>query len=177
MSRMANSPVQVPKGVEASLGGAEVTVNGDKGRLQLALPREVRVEQGEDGLRVSARENSRRANAMVGTIHALLRNMVAGVSKGFEKRLELRGVGYRARVQGSKLNLTVGYSHPVDYAVPQGITVQTPSLTEILVSGADKQKVGQVAAEIRKFRPPEPYKGKGIRYSGERVFSKEAKKK
>ena len=105
------------------------------------------------------------------------RRMVTGVSEGFEKRLELRGVGYRARAQGSKLNLTVGFSHPIDYDVPQGITVQTPSQTEIVVSGADKQKVGQVAAEIRKFRPPEPYKGKGIRYVGERVFSKEAKKK
>ena len=177
MSRMANSPVQVPKGVEATLRDAEVSVKGGKGNLQLALPVEVQVEQGEEGLRVTPREESRRANAMVGTIHALLRNMVAGVSEGFEKRLELRGVGYRARAQGSKLNLTVGFSHPIDYAVPQGVTVQTPSQTEIVVSGADKQQVGQVAAEIRKFRPPEPYKGKGIRYVGERVFSKEAKKK
>ncbi len=177
MSRMANSPVQVPKGVEATLRDAEVSVKGGKGNLQLALPVEVRVEQGDNGLFVRAREESRRANAMVGTIHALLRNMVTGVSEGFEKRLELRGVGYRARAQGSKLNLTVGFSHPIDYAVPQGVTVQTPSQTEIVVSGADKQQVGQVAAEIRKFRPPEPYKGKGIRYVGERVFSKEAKKK
>ncbi len=177
MSRMANSPVQVPKGVEATLRGAEVSVKGSKGNLQLALPGEVQVEQGEDGLRVSTSEKSRRANAMVGTIHSLLRNMVTGVSEGFEKRLELRGVGYRARTQGSNLNLTVGFSHPIDYVVPQGVTVQTPSLTEIVVSGADKQQVGQVAAEIRKFRPPEPYKGKGIRYVGERVFSKEAKKK
>ncbi len=177
MSRMANSPVQVPEGVEATLRGAEVSVKGSKGNLQLALPVEVQVEQGEDGLRVSTSEKSRRANAMVGTIHSLLRNMVTGVSEGFEKRLELRGVGYRARVQGSKLNMTVGFSHPIDYAVPQGVTVQTPSQTEIVVSGADKQQVGQVAAEIRKFRPPEPYKGKGIRYVGERVFSKEAKKK
>lgn len=177
MSRMANSPVQVPKGVEATLRGAEVSVKGSKGNLQLALPVEVQVEQGEDGLRVSTSEKSRRANAMVGTIHSLLRNMVTGVSEGFEKRLELRGVGYRARVQGSKLNMTVGFSHPIDYAVPQGVTVQTPSQTEIVVSGADKQQVGQVAAEIRKFRPPEPYKGKGIRYVDERVFSKEAKKK
>lgn len=177
MSRMANSPVQIPKGVEATLRDAEVSVKGGKGNLQLALPGEVQVEQGEEGLRVTSREESRRANAMVGTIHALLRNMVTGVSEGFEKRLELRGVGYRARAQGSKLNLTVGFSHPIDYAVPQGVTVQTPSQTEIVVSGADKQQVGQVAAEIRKFRPPEPYKGKGIRYVGERVFSKEAKKK
>ena len=177
MSRMANNPVQVPKGVEATLRGAEVAVKGGKGNLQLALPGEVQVEQGEEGLRVTPREKSRRANAMVGTIHALLRNMVTGVSEGFEKRLELRGVGYRARAQGSKLNLTVGFSHPIDYAVPQGVTVQTPSQTEIVVSGADKQQVGQVAAEIRKFRPPEPYKGKGIRYVGERVYSKEAKKK
>ncbi len=177
MSRMANNPVQLPKGVEAALRGGEVSVKGGKGALQLALPVEVEVAQGEEGLRVSARRNSRRANAMVGTVHSLLRNMVTGVSEGYEKKLELRGVGYRARAQGSKLNLTLGYSHPIDYAVPEGIKVETPSQTEISVSGADKQKVGQVAAEIRAFRPPEPYKGKGIRYVGERVFSKEAKKK
>ncbi len=177
MSRMANNPVQLPKGVEAALRGGEVSVKGGKGALQLALPVEVEVAQGEEGLRVSARRNSRRAKAMVGTVHSLLRNMVTGVSEGYEKKLELRGVGYRARAQGSKLNLTLGYSHPIDYAVPEGIKVETPSQTEISVSGADKQKVGQVAAEIRAFRPPEPYKGKGIRYVGERVFSKEAKKK
>ncbi|MCY4269117.1 MAG: 50S ribosomal protein L6 [Gammaproteobacteria bacterium] len=177
MSRMANSPVQLPNGVEAALRAGEVSVKGGKGDLRLALPAEVEVAEGEDGLRVSPRSDSRRANAMVGTVHSLLRNMVTGVSEGFEKKLELRGVGYRARAQGAKLNLTVGYSHPIDYAVPDGISVQTPSQTEIVVSGADKQKVGQVAAEIRMFRPPEPYKGKGIRYVGERVFSKEAKKK
>ncbi|MCY4295985.1 MAG: 50S ribosomal protein L6 [Gammaproteobacteria bacterium] len=177
MSRMANSPVQLPKGVEAALRAGEVSVKGGKGDLRLALPAEVEVAEGGDGLRVSPRSDSRRANAMVGTVHSLLRNMVTGVSEGFEKKLELRGVGYRARAQGAKLNLTVGYSHPIDYAVPDGISVQTPSQTEIVVSGADKQKVGQVAAEIRMFRPPEPYKGKGIRYVGERVFSKEAKKK
>ncbi|MCY4181851.1 MAG: 50S ribosomal protein L6 [Gammaproteobacteria bacterium] len=177
MSRMANSPVQLPKGVEAALRAGEVSVKGVKGDLRLALPAEVEVAEGGDGLRVSPRSDSRRANAMVGTVHSLLRNMVTGVSEGFEKKLELRGVGYRARAQGAKLNLTVGYSHPIDYAVPDGISVQTPSQTEIVVSGADKQKVGQVAAEIRMFRPPEPYKGKGIRYVGERVFSKEAKKK
>jgi len=177
MSRMANSPVQLPKGVEAALRAGEVSVKGGKGDLRLALPAEVEVAEGGDGLRVSPRNDSRRANAMVGTVHSLLRNMVTGVSEGFEKKLELRGVGYRARAQGAKLNLTVGYSHPIDYAVPDGISVQTPSQTEIVVSGADKQKVGQVAAEIRMFRPPEPYKGKGIRYVGERVFSKEAKKK
>ena len=177
MSRMANNPVQLPKGVEAALRAGEVSVKGGKGDLRLALPIEVEVAQGEGGLRVKPKNESRRANAMVGTVHSLLRNMVTGVSEGFEKKLELRGVGYRARAQGSKLNLTVGYSHPIDYAVPDGITVQTPSQTEIVISGADKQKVGQVAAEIRMFRPPEPYKGKGIRYVGERVFSKEAKKK
>jgi len=174
---MANSPVQLPNGVEAALRAGEVSVKGGKGDLRLALPAEVEVAEGGDGLRVSPRNDSRRANAMVGTVHSLLRNMVTGVSEGFEKKLELRGVGYRARAQGAKLNLTVGYSHPIDYAVPDGISVQTPSQTEIVVSGADKQKVGQVAAEIRMFRPPEPYKGKGIRYVGERVFSKEAKKK
>ena len=177
MSRMANSPVRIPKGVEAALRGSEITVKGGKGNLQLALPVEVQVEQGDDGLRVISRGNSRRANAMTGTIHSLLRNMMVGVSEGFEKKLELRGVGYRARAEGSKLNLTVGYSHAINYAVPAGVKVVTPSQTEIVVSGADKQQVGQVAAEIRMFRPPEPYKGKGIRYVGERVFSKEAKKK
>ena len=178
MSRMANNPVQLPKGVEAALRGGEVSVKGGKGALQLALPVEVEVvHQGEEGLRVSTRQNSRRANAMVGTVHSLLRNMVTGVSEGYEKKLELRGVGYRARAQGARLNLTLGYSHPIDYAVPDGIKVETPSQTEITVSGTDKQKVGQVAAEIRGFRPPEPYKGKGIHYVGERVFSKEAKKK
>ncbi len=181
MSRMANSPVRLPKGVEAALRAGEVAIKGGKGDLRLALPAEVEVAEGEDGLRVKPSNDSRRANAMVGTVHSLLRNMVTGVSEGFEKKLELRGVGYRARAleskQGTKLNLTVGYSHPIDYAVPDGISVQTPSQTEIVVSGADKQKVGQVAAEIRMFRPPEPYKGKGIRYVGERVFSKEAKKK
>ncbi len=177
MSRMANNPVRLPEGVEAVLRGGEVSVKGGKGSLQLALPVEVEVAQGDEGLRVSTRRNSRRANAMVGTVHSLLRNMVTGVSEGYEKKLELRGVGYRARAQGSKLNLTLGYSHPIDYAVPDGVKVETPSQTEISVSGADKQKVGQVAAEIRAFRPPEPYKGKGVRYVGERVFSKEAKKK
>ncbi len=177
MSRMANNPVRIPEGVEATLRDAEISVTGGKGELRLALPAEVRVEQEERGLRVRMRGKSRRAGAMAGTIHSLLRNMVTGVSEGFEKRLELRGVGYRARVQGAKLNLTVGFSHPIDYAIPEGVAVQTPSQTEIVVSGADKQQVGQVAAEIRKFRPPEPYKGKGIRYLGERVFSKEAKKK
>ncbi len=177
MSRMANIPVRLPAGVEAKLTPSEVSLKSGKGDLRLALPVEVSVEREDSGLRVAPRSNSRRADAMVGTVHALLRNMVTGVTEGFAKKLELRGVGYRARAQGAKLNLTLGYSHAIDYTVPTGITVETPTQTEIVVSGADKQQVGQVAAEIRKFRPPEPYKGKGVRYVGERVFSKEAKKK
>jgi large subunit ribosomal protein L6 len=135
------------------------------------------VAQDDGVLKVSAKDNSRQADALAGTFRSLINNMVVGVSEGFEKKLELQGVGYRAKAQGKSLNLTVGYSHPIDYKLPEGVTADTPSQTEIVISGADKQLVGQVAAEIRDFRPPEPYKGKGIRYVDERVFRKEAKKK
>lgn len=177
MSRVANSPVPLPKGVETTLSEEQISVKGSKGTLQLALHKLVGVSKDDETLNVAARDESREAKAMAGTFRSLINNMVVGVSEGFSKKLELQGVGYRAKAQGKTLNLTVGYSHPIDYALPEGVTAETPSQTEIVISGADKQLVGQVAAEIREFRPPEPYKGKGIRYSDERVFRKEAKKK
>ena len=177
MSRIAKEPVELPKGVEFKQDGNVVTVKGGKGSLSLELNSEVQLSQEENRLLVAARSGSRFAAAMSGTTRALLANMVHGVSEGFVRKLELVGVGYRAQAQGKKLNLTLGFSHPVVYEVPEGVTVETPSQTEVLVAGSDKQKVGQVASEIRRFRPPEPYKGKGVRYSDERVVRKEAKKK
>ena len=177
MSRVANSPVEIPKGVETKLSDTEISVKGSKGNLLLALHGLVAVAQDGEVLNISAKDGTRQANAMAGTFRSLINNMVTGVSQGFEKKLELQGVGYRAKAQGKTINLTVGYSHPIDYQLPEGVTADTPSQTEIVISGADKQLVGQVAAEIRDFRPPEPYKGKGIRYAGERVYRKEAKKK
>ena len=177
MSRVANAPVAIPKGVEATLSGSQISVKGSKGTLQLNLHELVGVAQEGEELKVSAKNPSREAGAMAGTFRSLINNMVVGVSEGFEKKLELQGVGYRAKASGKTVNLTVGYSHPIDYQLPDGVTADTPSQTEIVISGADKQLVGQVAAEIREFRPPEPYKGKGIRYVDERVFRKEAKKK
>lgn len=177
MSRVANSPVEIPKGVETKLSDTEVSVKGGKGNLTLALHNSVAVAQDGEILNISAKDGSRQANAMAGTFRSLINNMIVGVSTGFEKKLELQGVGYRAKAEGKKINITVGYSHPINYQLPEGVTAETPSQTEIVISGADKQLVGQVAAEIRDFRPPEPYKGKGIRYADERVFRKEAKKK
>lgn len=177
MSRVAKQPVELPKGVELTANGQALSVKGGKGTLQLNLHSDVVLEQEENILTVKPRNNSRQAIALAGTMRSLLNNVVKGVSEGFEKKLELRGVGYRAQAQGAKLNLNLGFSHPVEYALPQGITVETPSQTEIVVKGIDKQQVGQVAAEIRRYRPPEPYKGKGIRYADERVIMKEAKKK
>ena len=177
MSRIANAPVALPKGVEANITASQISVKGGKGSLDLALHNLVGVEQDGEELKVSAKDKSREAGAMAGTFRALINNMVVGVSEGFEKKLELQGVGYRAKASGKSINLTVGYSHPIDYKLPEGVTAETPSQTEIVISGADKQKVGQVAAEIREFRPPEPDKGKGIRYVDERVYRKEAKKK
>lgn len=177
MSRIAKEPVELPKGVEFKQDGNVVTVKGGKGTLSLELNSEVQLSQEENTLSVEARSGSRFAAAMSGTTRALLANMVHGVSEGFVRKLELVGVGYRAQAQGNKLNLTLGFSHPVIYDVPEGVTVETPSQTEVVVAGSDKQKVGQVASEIRRFRPPEPYKGKGVRYSDERVVRKEAKKK
>jgi large subunit ribosomal protein L6 len=177
MSRVANSPVEIPKGVETNLSDTEISVKGSKGNLNLALHSSVAVAQDGETLNVSAKDGSRQANAMAGTFRSLINNMCVGVSQGFEKKLELQGVGYRAKAEGKKINITVGYSHPINYELPEGVTADTPSQTEIVITGADKQLVGQVAAEIRDFRPPEPYKGKGIRYVDERVFRKEAKKK
>jgi len=177
MSRIAKAPVELPGGVEFSQSGNVVTMKGSNGTLTMELNTEVELSQEENVLMIKPRSGSRFSTAIAGTMRALLANMAQGVSKGFERKLELVGVGYRAQAQGSKLNLTLGFSHPVVHDVPEGVTVETPSQTEIIVKGADKQKVGQVAAEIRSYRPPEPYKGKGVRYADERVVIKEAKKK
>jgi large subunit ribosomal protein L6 len=177
MSRVAKVPVELPQGVEFNLSGTTASMKGSKGQLSMELNSEVELKQEDNMLTVSARSGSRFATAMSGTTRALLANMAQGVSDGFEKKLELVGVGYRAAAQGNKLNLTLGFSHPVAYDIPEGISIETPSQTEVIIKGTDKQKVGQVAAEIRRYRPPEPYKGKGVRYSDERVVIKEAKKK
>ncbi len=177
MSRIAKNPVTVPAGVEVSLGGDKISVKGPLGELTHTLTPYVRVVYEDGKLQVTAADGSRMAQAMSGTTRALLANMVQGVSKGFEKRLNLVGVGYRAQAQGNKLSLSLGFSHPVEHVMPEGIKVETPSQTEIVIKGADKQKVGQVAADVRAYRPPEPYKGKGIRYADETVVLKETKKK
>ena len=177
MSRVAKAPVELPKGVEFKQEGNVVTLKGAKGSLSLELNNEVELTQEDNTLKVAPRSGSRFSTAIAGTMRSLLANMATGVSDGFERKLELVGVGYRAQAQGNKLNLTLGFSHPVVHEVPEGVTVETPSQTEIVVKGADKQMVGQVAAEIRRYRPPEPYKGKGVRYADERVVIKEAKKK
>jgi len=177
MSRIANAPVTLPSGVEATLSDTSIALKGSKGSLNLVLHHLVEVQRDDEILKVSAKDNSREAGAMAGTFRSLIFNMVVGVNEGFQKKLELQGVGYRAKASGKSVNLTVGYSHPIDYKLPEGITAETPSQTEIVINGVDKQLVGQVAAELREFRPPEPYKGKGIRYSDERVYRKEAKKK
>lgn len=176
MSRVAKRPVVLAQGVEINLDGNALTVKGPRGDLSLECHSEVEVVSDDSGLAVSPRSGSRFARAMAGTTRALISNMVSGVSTGFERRLKLVGVGYRAKVQGQTVNLTLGFSHPVVYEVPDGITVETTSQTELLVKGIDKQMVGQVAAEIRNFRPPEPYKGKGVRYADERIVLKETKK-
>jgi large subunit ribosomal protein L6 len=177
MSRIAKSPVQLPAGVEFKQEGNVVTLKGGKGELSLELNSEVELTQDEGTLSVAPRSGSRFAQAVTGTMRSLLANMAAGVTEGYERKLELVGVGYRAQAQGNKLNLTLGFSHPVVYVAPEGISIETPSQTEVIIKGIDKQAVGQVAAEIRHFRPPEPYKGKGVRYADERVVLKEAKKK
>lgn len=177
MSRVAKKPLQLPKGVDLTLADNTVTVKGPKGSLSMQLHADVTLKS-DDGVWHVADRTAKPSNvAIAGTVRALLGNMVKGVSEGFERKLELVGVGYRAASQGKTLNLTLGFSHPVAYPVPEGITIETPSQTEVLIKGIDKQRVGQVAAEIRAYRPPEPYKGKGVRYSTERVVLKEAKKK
>jgi large subunit ribosomal protein L6 len=177
MSRVANNPVVLPSGVEVKLNGQEISVKGSKGALDFSIHQAVEVKQEENVLRFAARDGAQKSRALAGTTRALVNNMVTGVSAGWERKLQLIGVGYRAQAQGKKLNLTLGFSHPVEYELPEGITVETPSNTEVVIRGIDKQQVGQVAAEIRAFRPPEPYKGKGVRYADEQVRRKEAKKK
>jgi len=177
MSRVANNPVTVPANVSVNLSGRTLTVKGIKGELDFTFSDTVDLNIEENRIKVRAIDQSKGSDAMAGTTRALVNNMVAGVSDGFVKSLTLVGVGYRAQVSGKTLNLTLGFSHPVEYEIPTGITIETPSQTEVIVKGIDKQKVGQVAAKIRAYRPPEPYKGKGVRYSDEHVVRKEAKKK
>lgn len=177
MSRVANNPIQLPSGVELKLDGQAVAIKGSKGELKFGVHDSVSVSQEDGVIKLAARNGDRESRAMAGTMRAVVQNMVTGVSSGFERRLELQGVGYRAQAQGKKLTLQLGFSHPVEYQLPEGIEAETPSQTEIVIRGIDKQVVGQVCAEIRAFRPPEPYKGKGVRYQGEYVRRKEAKKK
>lgn len=177
MSRIAKNPVVVPQGVDVALGNEIITVKGPLGTLTQAITRDVTVTRDGDSIKVSAKDDTIQSKAMSGTVRALLANMVKGVTSGFEKKLNLVGVGYRAAAKGDVLNLALGFSHPVDHKMPAGIKVATPTQTEIVITGVDKQAVGQVAAEIRAYRPPEPYKGKGVRYADETVIIKETKKK
>ena len=177
MSRIGNFPVDLPASVEVQLSGTEIAVKGPLGTLTQAMSAQVSVEKVENKLQFKVANESRAANALSGTMRALVANMVVGVTKGYERKLTLVGVGYRAQAQGDKLNLTLGFSHPVVHQMPKGIKVETPTQTEILIKGIDKQVVGQVAAEIRAYRRPEPYKGKGVRYADETVTLKETKKK
>jgi large subunit ribosomal protein L6 len=174
MSRVAKKPIPMPKGVEISIGADTIAVKGPKGTLSMVKPTNVEVRLEDGAVLIAPIDES--AIAMGGTVRAILANMVTGVSTGFERKLELVGVGYRASLQGKDLNLSLGFSHPVVFTAPEGVTIETPTQTEILVKGADKQSVGQAAAKIRGFRPPEPYKGKGVRYAGEKIIMKEAKK-
>jgi large subunit ribosomal protein L6 len=174
MSRVAKKPIALPKGVEVSVANDSIIAKGPKGTLSVAKPANIALKV-EDGNAVFSTENAEQI-ALTGTLRAILANMVKGVSEGFERKLELVGVGYRAAMQGKDLNLSLGYSHPVLFTAPEGITIATPTQTEVVVSGADKQRVGEVAAKIRGFRPPEPYKGKGVKYAGEVIIRKEAKK-
>ena len=176
MSRIASRPVKIPQGVDVSISGTTLRVKGKKGEMSYDLHPDLKVAHEDGEISVAAGGTSKFVRAMSGTTRALIQNMVTGVSDGFERKLEIIGVGYRAQAQGKKLNLTLGFSHPVEFAVPEGITIETPSQTEIIVKGTDKQQVGQVAANIRGYRPPEPYKGKGVKYADERIVRKEAKK-
>lgn len=177
MSKVARKPVEIPSGVECNLDGQSLKLKGSNGTFDYVIHDLVEITHDNNELSFKARNDDRDGWAMAGTMRAITANMVTGVSTGFEKKLELVGVGYRAKAQGKVLNLTLGFSHPVNYELPEGVTAETPSQTEIVIKGSDKQKVGQVAAEIRAYRPPEPYKGKGVRYQGERIIRKEAKKK
>ena len=177
MSRIGKKAVAVPSGITANVEGQTVKVKGPKGALSVVLPDDVAVKLEGGQIKVDPRSDTKRARAQWGTARTLVANLIAGVTKGFEQRLEINGVGYRAAVQGKNLQLALGYSHDVVYPIPDGITIATPRPVEIVISGLDRQKVGQVAAEIRDYRPPEPYKGKGIKYADERIFRKEGKKK
>ena len=177
MSRIGKKPIAVPSGVTANIEGQTVKVKGPKGAMQVALHGDVTVKLDGGQIKVDPRFETKRARSQWGTSRTLIANLIAGVTKGFEQRLEINGVGYRASVQGKNLQIALGYSHDIVYPIPEGITIATPRPVEIVISGMDRQKVGQVAAEIRDYRPPEPYKGKGIKYAGERIFRKEGKKK
>jgi large subunit ribosomal protein L6 len=177
MSRIGKKPVAVPSGVTATIDGQSVSAKGPKGVLSVVLNDEVTVEMTDDGIQINPRDKSKDARSKWGLSRTLVSNIVTGVNDGYTRRLEIQGVGYRAQVQGSKLQLALGFSHDVNYPIPEGIKIECPKPTEIVVSGIDKQRVGQVAAEIRRYRPPEPYKGKGVRYEGEYIFRKEGKKK
>ena len=177
MSRVANNPVLIPEKVDVTLNASGISVKGPLGTLSRKLSPNVQVQKIENRIEFTVNDNSSLANAMSGTMRALVSNMVVGVSKGFEKKLSLVGVGYRAQAQGDKLNLTLGFSHPVVHQLPNGVKAETPTQTEIVIKGADRQQVGQVAADIRAYRSPEPYKGKGVRYVGEQIVLKETKKK
>lgn len=177
MSRVAKAPVELPSGVQVTLSGSHIAVKGGKGLLEMDVHQAVEIKQDDNVLTFEARDGSKLSRAMSGTTRALVNNMVIGVSAGFEKKLQLVGVGYRVQLKGDTLSLSLGYSHPVEYVLPKGVTAETPSQTEVVIKGIDKQQIGQVAAEIRDFRRPEPYKGKGVRYADEVVRRKEAKKK
>lgn len=177
MSRVAKNPIVLPQGVDVALGNEDITVKGPLGSIKFGVNSAVRVEKEGQALVCKPVDGAPNANALSGTVRAILANMVAGVSKGFERKLSLVGVGYRAQAQGDTLNLTLGFSHPVAHKMPAGIKCETPSQTEIVIKGVDKQMVGQVAAEVRGYRPPEPYKGKGVRYADEVIVLKETKKK
>jgi large subunit ribosomal protein L6 len=177
MSRIGKKPVAIPSGVTASVDGQTVKMKGPKGALELVLPAEVSAKLDKGSIQVDPRNETKRARSMWGTSRTLVSNLVTGVTKGFEKKLEITGVGYRAAVQGKNLQIALGYSHDVVYPIPTGIAIVTPKPTEVVITGIDRQQVGQVAAEIRGFRKPEPYKGKGVKYAGEYIFRKEGKKK
>jgi len=177
MSRIAKKPIEMPSGVNLSINGQTISAKGPKGELSITVHDSVAFEQNDNVLTFKPANDDKDSMAMTGTMRSLVDNIVTGVHEGYQKKLNLVGVGYRAQAKGNVLSLSLGFSHPVDYAVPEGITIETPSQTEILVSGCDKQKVGQVSAEIRGYRPPEPYKGKGVKYADEQIIRKEAKKK
>ena len=177
MSRIAKKPIELPNGVEFSVNGKEISAKGPKGFLTVRLHDSVELKQDDRVITLAPKDGRQSSLAVTGTMRSVIGNIVEGVANGFEKKLQLVGVGYRAQAQGKQLNLSLGLSHPVDYEVPEGIEIETPAATEIVVRGCDKQKVGQVCAEIRAFRPPEPYKGKGVKYADEQIVRKEAKKK